>query len=81
MEKTYDARIKLKRDTNSNWTSKNPVLLRGEMILVDTAEGELRAKIGDGIKTYSQLPFCDEALRNLINGLNLGFAATEDDMI
>lgn len=62
-------RIKHKRDTSLNWTINNPVLLDGEIILVDTAEGkgELRAKIGDGIKTYTQLPFSDEILRDLIN--------------
>ena len=62
-------RIKHKRDTSLNWTINNPVLLNGEIILVDTAEGEgeLRAKIGDGIKTYTQLPFSDEVLRDLIN--------------
>lgn len=80
MDKTLKARLKLKRDTSANWTSKNPVLLNGEMILVDTADGELRTKVGDGVKTYTQLPFCDEFLRSLISSLNLGFAATEDDM-
>ena len=65
--KEFDARIKHKRDTSSNWTKNNPIILNGEIILVDTSEGELRAKIGDGIKTYTQLPFSDEALRSLIN--------------
>ena len=58
--------IRQKRDTAANWTNHNPVLLNGELILVDTAEGQLRVKIGDGIKTYTQLPFMDEALRALI---------------
>lgn len=66
MSKNINARIALKRDTSANWTNYNPVLLNGELILVDTAEGQLRAKIGDGIKTYTQLPFTDEALRALI---------------
>ena len=59
MSKNINARIALKRDTSANWTNHNPVLLNGELILVDTAEGQLRAKIGDGIKTYTQLPFTD----------------------
>ena len=54
MSKTIDARIKLKRDTSANWTANNPALLNGEYILVDTAEGALRAKVGDGTKTYTQ---------------------------
>ena len=64
--KVLNTRIKLKRDTSANWTSNNPVLLNGEIIIVDTAEGEVRFKIGDGSKTYTQLPFEDEGIRNLI---------------
>ena len=45
--KTFNARIKCKRDTSANWTQNNPVLLYGEIILVDTSTGELRAKVGD----------------------------------
>ena len=62
--KTFNTRIKHKRDTSANWTSADPVLLNGELIIVDTASGEMRFKIGDGIKRYSQLPFQDEILRN-----------------
>ena len=93
-EKTLNSRIKQKRDTSANWTTRNPVLLNGEIILVDTADGELRMKVGDGSKSYTQLPFMDEALRSLfsntyatkaelqeaISTLNIGFAAGESDM-
>lgn len=67
MAREFLSRIQNKRDTSANWTKNNPIILNGEIILVDTAEGELRAKIGDGTKTYTQLPFSDEALKNLIN--------------
>ena len=70
MSKNINVRIALKRDTSANWTNYNPVLLNGELILVDTSEGQLRAKIGDGIKTYTQLPFTDEALRALITDVD-----------
>ena len=63
---TLKTRIKLKRDTSANWESANPVLLNGEKIIVDTAAGEVREKIGDGTKTYSQLPFADEKIRGAI---------------
>lgn len=66
-QKHFDTRIQWKRDTSSNWTANNPVLLNGEIIIVDTDNGEIRFKIGDGVKTYTQLPFEDEAIRNLIN--------------
>lgn len=67
-QRKFDARIQWKRDTSANWTAQNPVLLNGELIIVDTDSGETRFKIGDGTKTYTQLPFEDEAIRNLING-------------
>ena len=65
--KELKTRIKWRRDTSANWTNNNPVLLDGEVIIVNTDVGETRFKIGDGIKTYTQLPFQDEAIRNLIN--------------
>lgn len=70
--KTFNTRIKNKRDTSANWTSKDPVLLNGELIIVDTANGETRFKIGDGTKKYSQLPFQDEILRNSKVDLDAG---------
>ena len=66
MATEFNTRIKFKRDTSSNWTNKNPIILNGEIILVDTDSGELRAKVGDGVKSYTQLPFSDEVVRNLI---------------
>lgn len=65
--KVLNTRLKLKRDTSANWTSNNPILLNGEIIIIDTAEGEVRFKIGDGVKTYTQLPFEDEVIRSLIS--------------
>lgn len=66
--KEFEARIRLKRDTSANWTANNPVLLDGEMIIVDTASGDIRTKTGDGKKTYTQLPFDDESILNALNG-------------
>ena len=63
----YESRIKLKRDTSANWTEKDPVLLDGEVIIVKTANGSTRKKVGDGTKKYSQLPFDDEELYSAIS--------------
>ena len=63
---TFNARIKNKRDTAANWEQRNPTLLNGEIILVDTNAGQLRSKIGDGVKTYTQLPFSDEVINNCV---------------
>lgn len=53
-EKTVNGTILLRNDTAANWTSVNPVLSKGEMgIEIDTN----KFKIGDGIKTWSQLAY------------------------
>ena len=77
----FNARIKLKRDTAVNWTVNNPVLLNGEIILIDTDGGELRAKVGDGTKTYTQLPFTDEILRNLITNKQNKLTGTQGQIV
>lgn len=65
--KIFNTRVKNKRDSGSNWTDKNPILLDGEVVVVDSTDGESRFKIGDGTKHYSELPFQDEYLYNEIN--------------
>ena len=36
-QKIINARAKNKRDTSANWTAADPVLLDGEIIIVDTS--------------------------------------------
>ena len=50
--KIFNTRVKNKRDSVSNWTDKNPILLDGEVVVVDSTDGESRFKIGDGTKNY-----------------------------
>ena len=49
-EKLFKTRIKQRRDTSANWESKNPVLLNGEVIIVDIVNGKTQTKIGNGTK-------------------------------
>ena len=53
----YNARIRQKRDTSANWTAKDPILLDGEIIIVDTASGSVRKKVGDGMLLRPQTTF------------------------
>lgn len=69
----FNVRIQLKRDTDANWRAKDPQLLAGEVVFVDTNAGEVRTKVGDGTKKYSALPFMDEVLRNLISNADYLF--------
>lgn len=62
---TFNARLKLKYDTYSNWTTNNPILLAGEaaVAVVPAAAGAVAQepailiKIGDGSKHFNELEF------------------------
>lgn len=69
--KTIQATVKNRTDTAANWTQKNPVLAEGEIIVVQTSAGETRLKIGDGVKTFTQLPYTDEQIyNNVVTSIN-----------
>lgn len=57
-------RYRLRSDTGENWTSKNPVLLRGEPGFDET---ERRFKMGDGVKKWSELPYEAPDVLNVLN--------------
>jgi len=57
MSQIYDARIKSKRDTQANWESNNPLLLNGEIVLVDMTDGSLKIKIGNGTSNFNDLQY------------------------
>lgn len=53
--KTYDARVRFKRDTQSNWENNNPILLSGELGIVCDEDGVVGMVVGDGSTRYSGL--------------------------
>lgn len=65
--KQFQSRICNKRDTETNWIRSNPILLNGEIVIVDTDNGKIRMKIGDGEQKYNALPFNDD-IKVVVNG-------------
>lgn len=58
-------KIALRNDTAANWTSANPVLLKGEMgIEIDTN----KFKIGDGTSTWDELDYFMGDITEILNG-------------
>lgn len=70
--KTLLAQIKQRSDTAANWTTKDPVIGNGELIIVETSVGEKRFKVGDGEKTFTQLPYADENILSKIKNYTAG---------
>ena len=66
---SINIRLKHKKDTAANWTSKNPVLLDGEIVLVDD-NGTLRIKMGDGVTNFTLLPYFDAPMHAHIDNQN-----------
>lgn len=53
-DKTLNIRIQLRNDTAENWTTKNPLLLKGEMgVEIDTG----KTKIGNGTDRWTALTY------------------------
>lgn len=55
----FNTRVKHKRDSEENWTTTNLTLLNGEIALVDTSDGSLKLKVGDGSTAYTSLSYFD----------------------
>lgn len=57
-EKILNTRIVLKNDSSAKWlANKDQVLLKGEVGIEFLSTGEVKIKIGDGTKTWEQLPY------------------------
>lgn len=71
--KTINAIIQLRRDTDVNFDKIKASFIpaSGEVVLVDTSNRKLRAKVGDGTTVWENLPYTDEPLIEQINNVVL----------
>ena len=64
-EKTLNARIQMKTDTEANWSrATNFVPKIGEIIIyaIDATHSYQRVKVGDGKTLVNNLPFINDAI-------------------
>lgn len=54
---TINARLALRSDTSANWEKSTLVLLKGEPAIEITESGDFKIKYGDGVKTFTELPY------------------------
>lgn len=55
---TLNTRIVIRNDSTTNWlTNESVVLLKGEVGIEFLTDGKVKMKVGDGIKTWAQLPY------------------------
>lgn len=70
--KILNAAVGISVDTTTNWTTVNPILLKGQMAL-DSVTGTI--KIGDGVTAYNSLPVrvdatLTQAQRTMLDNVN-----------
>lgn len=53
----WNTRIILCNDETVNWGTSDKVIMKGEVALEFTESGEVKIKIGDGVKTFTQLGY------------------------
>ena len=75
-EKIIKAKIINKHDTEENWSKASFIPKRGEFIIYDpdATHTRSRIKVGDGVRTLSELPFSSQ---------NVDFSVVEvtDDLV
>lgn len=52
----FNTRIKMKKDSEENWNQNNPILLNGEIVLVEKQQG-IELKVGDGEKQFNEVSY------------------------
>lgn len=76
-DKTLNIRIQLRNDTAENWTTKNPVLLQGEMgVEFDTG----KIKIGNGTDHWTNLKYSgvdEDTIKGIISNNRNDFTPVE----
>lgn len=75
----YNTRVQHKLDTAANWTSKNPILLSGELGIVKDGSA-IRFKVGDGTSKYVALEFTDAAVVSHIANTNNPHGVTKEQV-
>lgn len=67
-DEIINARVKQKVDTEENWLANPLILLEGESAYVVTEDNEgVNFKIGDGTKTFAELPYWINYYSNVIS--------------
>ena len=55
--KSMDARIVNLVKTTAEWAKITTVIQKGIFCIENCTDGKVKAKIGDGVKTYAKLPY------------------------
>ena len=69
MANSFNGILRLRRDNDYNYARIENTFIpaNGEVCLVDTSDGKLRAKVGNGTTIFANLPYTDSGVINEIH--------------
>lgn len=65
VEKTLNVKVLHVVKTTSQWSTETSVIPKGLLCIEFTGNGQTMAKVGDGVKTYMQLPYLSDGNINI----------------
>lgn len=71
MPKYYN-KVPFIKKTDADWTSLNPILMDGEIILVTGEDEIVRLKVGDGVSNYSELDYISDGASTYGTRMKIG---------
>lgn len=60
-----------RRGTTAEWVATGVIPMSGELIIVLDEDGVRKLKIGDGVTTFTDLPFITDNISRIVNSLNV----------
>lgn len=79
---TNHIRVPYEKKRIEDWSQFNPVLLDGEPVAVEMADGEIRFKVGNGTNTFNELPYIDHKVwAALDTKLSAAFSSEDADKV
>lgn len=67
---TLNTRIVICNDTTANWGTSQKVILKGEYAIEFPKNGEPKVKIGNGVDTFTNLPYITNTPTEITNAIN-----------
>lgn len=65
METIMNAKVLHVAKTTTQWENETSVISKGLICIEFTSDGKTKAKVGDGVKTYTQLPYLSDGSINI----------------
>jgi hypothetical protein len=71
--------VKHYRDSLENFDQANPILLNGQIVIIDGEDGQLYVKVGDGLTRFKVLPIYELILSSELDNIRTTISSLLED--